>query len=59
MAGYTGNHFVVTYTDNQNGNFTADVYAKDADDAKKKVLILYPWAHLVFQQVQVRKDVTQ
>ena len=44
MAGYTGNHFVVTYTDNQNSNFTADVYAKDADDAKKKVLILYPWA---------------
>ena len=34
MAGYTGNHFVVTYTDNANGNFTADVYAKDADDAK-------------------------
>ena len=25
-------------------NFTADVYAKDADDAKAKVLILYPWA---------------
>ena len=44
MAGYSGNHFVVTYTDNQNGNFTADVYAKDADDAKAKVLILYPWA---------------
>ena len=44
MAGYTGNHFVVTYTDNASGNFTADVYAKDADDAKKKVLILYPWA---------------
>ena len=26
MAGYSGVHFVVTYTDNQNGNFTADVY---------------------------------
>ena len=44
MAGITHNHFVVTYTDNASGNFTADVYAKDADDAKKKVLILYPWA---------------
>lgn len=34
----------MTYTDSANGNFTADVYAKDADDAKAKVLILYPWA---------------
>jgi len=44
MAGYNGSHFVVTYEDNASGNFTADVYAKDADDAKAKVLIAYSWA---------------
>tara|TARA_B100000927_G_scaffold291518_1_gene294155 strand:+ start:5794 stop:5955 length:162 start_codon:yes stop_codon:yes gene_type:complete len=44
MAGYTGNHFVVTYEDNVNGKFTADVYAKDADDAEAKIKIAYPWA---------------
>ena len=47
MAGYTGNHFVCTYKDASNGNYTADVYAKTADDAKAKVLIAYPWAKTV------------
>ena len=44
MAAYKGDHYVVTYEDASNGDFTADVYAKDEADAKAKVLIAYSWA---------------